>query len=103
MKSKKSHVIVRKESLLKLSNVGPFDYINSVGVLHHLSEPENGLKSLASLLKKGGLLHLFLYADGGIPIKSLVQNSTVIPNFSNLLQNKCECIQFDFKKIDVVS
>ena len=49
------------------------------------------------------LFKVFLYADGGIPIKSLVENSNVVPNFSNLLENKCECIQFDFKKIDVMS
>jgi hypothetical protein len=36
-----------------------------VGVLHHLREPEAGLQALAALLKPGGLLHLFLYADGG--------------------------------------
>jgi len=34
-------------------------------VLHHLREPEAGLKALAALLKPGGVLHLFLYADGG--------------------------------------
>mgnify|MGYP001216373263 CR=1 FL=1 len=43
------------------------------------------------------------YADGGIPIKSLIQGSTVIPNITDLLKTKCECIQFDFKKIDVMS
>jgi SAM-dependent methyltransferase len=52
-------------SLLELEGEGPFDYINSVGVLHHLREPEAGLKALAALLKPGALLHLFLYADGG--------------------------------------
>ena len=43
------------------------------------------------------------YADGGIPIKSLIQGSTVIPNMTDLLKTKCECVQFDFKKIDVMS
>jgi hypothetical protein len=33
--------------------------------LHHLRQPEAGLASLATLLKPGGVLHLFLYADGG--------------------------------------
>jgi len=43
------------------------------------------------------------YADGGIPIKSLIQGPTVIPNMTDLLKTKCECVQFDFKKIDVMS
>ena len=56
---------IEQRSLLDLAGEGPFDYINSVGVLHHLQEPEQGLKALARLLRPGGLLHLFLYADGG--------------------------------------
>ena len=58
-------VRIENRSLLELEGEGPFDYINSVGVLHHLREPEAGLKALAALLKPGALLHLFLYADGG--------------------------------------
>ena len=56
---------IEQRSLLDLAGEGPFDYINSVGVLHHLREPEAGLRGLAGLLRPGGLLHLFLYADGG--------------------------------------
>ncbi len=56
---------IEQRSLLDLAGEGPFDYINSVGVLHHLREPEAGLRALAGLLRPGGLLHLFLYADGG--------------------------------------
>lgn len=56
---------IEQRSLLDLAGEGPFDYINSVGVLHHLREPEAGLRALADCLRPGGLLHLFLYADGG--------------------------------------
>ena len=52
-------------SLLDLAGEGPFQYINSVGVLHHLDKPELGLKALADLLAPEGLIHLFLYADAG--------------------------------------
>jgi SAM-dependent methyltransferase len=52
-------------SLLDLDEEGDFDYINSVGVLHHLDRPEQGLKALAERLAPHGLLHLFLYADAG--------------------------------------
>ena len=58
-------VRIENRSLLELQGEGPFDYINSVGVLHHLREPEAGLRALAALLRPGALLHLFLYADGG--------------------------------------
>ena len=52
-------------SLLDLEDEGHFDYINSVGVLHHLDDPAAGLKALASRLAPEGLLHLFLYAEAG--------------------------------------
>ena len=54
-----------QRSLLDLIGEGPFDYINSVGVLHHLDQPQAGLQSLAGLLSPDGLLHLFLYAAAG--------------------------------------
>ena len=54
-----------RRSLLDLGDEQPFDYINSVGVLHHLDRPEAGLRSLAAVLAPKGLLHLFLYADAG--------------------------------------
>ena len=54
-----------RRSLLDLGDEAPFDYINSVGVLHHLDQPEAGLQSLAGAVAPKGLLHLFLYADAG--------------------------------------
>ena len=54
-----------QRSLLDLRGEGPFDYINSVGVLHHLRDPLAGLGALAELLSDDGILHLFLYADAG--------------------------------------
>lgn len=56
---------IEARSLLDLEGEGEFDYINSVGVLHHLRQPEAGLQALARRLAPTGLLHLFLYADGG--------------------------------------
>ena len=54
-----------QRSLLDLEDEGCFDYINSVGVLHHLRDPLAGLKALGQHLAPQGLLHLFLYADAG--------------------------------------
>ena len=56
---------IEQRSLLDLEPDGRFDYINSVGVLHHLDQPEAGLRALAAQLAPQGVLHLFLYADAG--------------------------------------
>lgn len=49
---------------------GQFDFINSVGMLHHLPDPEKGLQILAGKLAPGGILHLFIYgAIGRFPIR----------------------------------
>jgi SAM-dependent methyltransferase len=60
-----AELAIEQRSLLDLAGEGEFDYINSVGVLHHLDQPEGGLAALAERLASGGVLHLFLYADGG--------------------------------------
>jgi SAM-dependent methyltransferase len=44
---------------------GEFDLINCVGVLHHLPDPIRGIKSLASKLRPGGLMHIFVYGELG--------------------------------------
>jgi SAM-dependent methyltransferase len=44
---------------------GEFDLINCVGVLHHMSDPVKGIRSLAAKLAPGGLFHIFVYARWG--------------------------------------
>lgn len=44
---------------------GKFDFINCVGVLHHLPDPIRGIKSLAAKLAPGGLMHIFVYGELG--------------------------------------
>jgi SAM-dependent methyltransferase/uncharacterized protein YbaR (Trm112 family) len=41
---------------------GIFDFIYSLGVLHHLPEPENAYQALLPFLRKGGALFIWLYA-----------------------------------------
>ena len=50
-------------SLLGLSQLGLglFDYVNCIGVLHHLEDPDAGLKSLLSVLKPTGAMAVMLY------------------------------------------
>lgn len=42
-----------------------FDLIVSTGVLHHLAEPEVGIKALSKCLRKDGAMALMLYAKMG--------------------------------------
>lgn len=55
------------DSLLNLPNMGlePFDFIDCSGVLHHLQDPDAGLKALRSVLKPGGAMTLMVYATYG--------------------------------------
>jgi SAM-dependent methyltransferase len=54
-------------SLLDLAalGLGPFDYIDCCGVLHHLPDPAAGLRSLAGALAPGGGIGLMVYAPHG--------------------------------------
>ncbi len=51
------------ESVAELDRT--FDKIVCTGVLHHLSDPEAGLRSLRSVLKADGAMHLMVYAAYG--------------------------------------
>ena len=64
---KLGNVIFQEGSLLDLpgSGLGPFDYIDCCGVLHHLPDPLAGLKALVSALAPGGGLGLMVYAPHG--------------------------------------
>ncbi|MFQ5887595.1 MAG: methyltransferase domain-containing protein, partial [Candidatus Hydrothermarchaeales archaeon] len=42
-----------------------FDYIYSIGVLHHLSKPEDGFRALRGLLKPGGTISIWVYGREG--------------------------------------
>jgi SAM-dependent methyltransferase len=50
--------------ILKLGTIDrSFDRIESVGVLHHLADPENGWRILLSLLRPGGEMRIGLYSE----------------------------------------
>lgn len=48
-----------------LSELGKFDIILCMGVLHHLSEPSKGLGNLYKILKDNGVIFLYLYGKLG--------------------------------------
>jgi SAM-dependent methyltransferase len=43
---------------------GSFDYVLSIGVLHHLPDPQRALNGLARFAKPGGIVHVYLYWRG---------------------------------------
>jgi SAM-dependent methyltransferase len=45
--------------------LGPFDYIDCCGVLHHLADPDAGLAALVSVLTPDGGLGLMVYGELG--------------------------------------
>lgn len=55
------------ESILALPDLGPgkFDYINCLGVLHHLEDPDAGLRALRAVCKDSGALGIMVYAQYG--------------------------------------
>lgn len=52
-------------SLLEISHLGAFDYIDSCGVLHHLPDPQAGFKALAAQLAPGGGMGIMVYGTLG--------------------------------------
>ncbi|HUF55243.1 MAG TPA: class I SAM-dependent methyltransferase [Thermohalobaculum sp.] len=54
--------------------LGRFDYIDCCGVLHHLRDPEAGMRALAAALAPGGGIGLMVYAphgrDGVYPLQA---------------------------------
>ena len=62
----------RQADILRLADLGKqFDYIHSVGVLHHMNDPEKGWEILTGLLKPGGIMHIGLY--GETPRRAIVE------------------------------
>ena len=51
-----------------------FDLIVSTGVLHHLADPDFGLRALRSVLKPDGAMHLMVYAPYGRIGLSMLQD-----------------------------
>lgn len=60
-----TNIEFRRGSLLALEGLGPFDYIDCCGVLHHLDDPAAGLRSLTGALAPGGGMGIMVYAPYG--------------------------------------
>ena len=60
-----TNVHLEQGNLLDLHLTGDFDFIISNGVIHHLEDPERGLRNLAARLAPNGLLMIWLYHSVG--------------------------------------
>jgi SAM-dependent methyltransferase len=71
------NIIWERRSLLDLpmSGLGPFDYIDCCGVLHHLPDPAEGVRALLSVLAPDGGLGLMVYAPHGRTGVYMVQDA----------------------------
>lgn len=59
----KSHptVEVRRQSIYEIPDESTFDIVFSIGVVHHLAEPEAGLRQLVRSAKPGGHVLIWVY------------------------------------------
>jgi SAM-dependent methyltransferase len=56
---------------------GPFDFVYSIGVLHHMPDPEAGFASLVRFVKPGGAIFAWVYGR---------ENNGVVHHFINPLR-----------------
>jgi SAM-dependent methyltransferase len=72
-----ANIVFERGSLLDLpgGGLGPFDYVDCCGVLHHLPDPAAGLAALLSVLAPGGGLGLMVYAPHGRTGVYMVQDA----------------------------
>src|SRR5687767_5939701 len=69
--SENMHIVQADLGMLPLKPV--FDYAFSIGVIHHLEDPNNGFRSLASKVKPGGHFSVWVYgAENNAWITGLV-------------------------------
>ena len=61
----------------RLDHGGPFDFIYSIGVLHHLPDPEAGFKSLLRFVEPRGAIFAWVYGK---------ENNAIVHGFINPLR-----------------
>lgn len=59
---------------LVTADLGLFDLVYCIGVLHHLADPEAGVRSLLRHTRPGGRFHAWVYArEGNGPVRLVVE------------------------------
>ena len=75
-----------------------FDVIESVGTLHHMRDPLEGLKVLTDILKPGGFLKLGLYSEIGRIHIARARELIKKENFKSTIEDIRVCRQVIFNK-----
>jgi tRNA pseudouridine synthase 10 len=77
------------------------DIINSILVVYDSSgrRSEKLISDLKYKKTSKNCFTLFIKAEGGLPVKRFVEGDNVTPGISQILNDKCKCIQFDFLEI----
>ena len=80
----------KKVNLMEnFSDIGKFDIVLCMVVLHHLSNPTRGLKNIKNVLRKNGIIFLYLYGKLGGHKRMLSKKliSTLLGNESSNYEN----------------
>ncbi len=74
-----------------------FDIIETVGVLHHMDDPFNGLKTLTECLKHNSLILIGLYSEKArqhiSQIKNKINELSIEPNAKNIIKFRREIFE----------
>ncbi|HTO49875.1 MAG TPA: methyltransferase domain-containing protein [Burkholderiales bacterium] len=78
-----------RADILDLGALGlKFDVVSSVGVLHHMADPAEGLRRLTDLLVPGGYLMLGLYSDAAradiVELRSIIAREGFTPTLEGV-------------------
>lgn len=92
------HVKVRART--SAQELGPLRSLaGPVSVMDGRRRAERTVHSVRFRRGRGGAFVMKVVADGGIPIKKLVEGGGVEPSASSVLGCACECAGFDFEEI----
>ena len=57
---------------------GVFDFAYSIGVLHHLPDPERGYQSLLPIVKRGGAVFIWVYSKKRVIVNAILEAARAI-------------------------
>jgi len=86
------------------SNMKKLKSITSKPVVVYEKSGKRSEKTVSDLkYKKTSKDHftLFIKAEGGLPVKRFVDGDDVTPGISQIMNDKCTCVAFDFLEIDL--